>query len=89
MAGSLDGKVALVTGAGRNIGRAIALRLARDGATVVVNGRADQAAIEAVAARDPRAGRQGHRRLADVSDPAAVARWRGGGGGLGRRRHPV
>ena len=50
MAGSLDGKVALVTGAGRNIGRAIALRLAQDGAAVVVNGRADQAAIEAVAA---------------------------------------
>jgi 3-oxoacyl-[acyl-carrier protein] reductase len=49
MAGTLAGKVALVTGAGRNIGRAIALTLARDGATVVVNGRSDAAAIEAVA----------------------------------------
>ncbi|MBM3679447.1 MAG: SDR family NAD(P)-dependent oxidoreductase, partial [Actinobacteria bacterium] len=32
----LDGQTAIVTGAGRGIGRAIALRLARDGARVVV-----------------------------------------------------
>jgi 3-oxoacyl-[acyl-carrier protein] reductase len=74
MAGSLDGKVALVTGAGRNIGRAIALRLAQDGAAVVVNGRADQAAIEAVADEIRALGGQAMTCLADVSDQAAVAR---------------
>lgn len=46
--GALSGKVALVTGAGKNIGRAIALTLARDGAAVVVNGRSDVAAVDEV-----------------------------------------
>ncbi|MBB5688006.1 SDR family oxidoreductase [Roseomonas alkaliterrae] len=42
-------RTALVTGAGRNIGRAVALGLAQDGFNVVVNGSADRAACEAVA----------------------------------------
>jgi 3-oxoacyl-[acyl-carrier protein] reductase len=43
----LDERVALVTGSSRGIGRAIAVHLARRGATVVVHGR-DEAAVEAV-----------------------------------------
>ncbi len=73
MAGTLTGKVALVTGAGKNIGRAIALTLARDGATVVVNGRSDAAAIEAVASEIIAAGGQAMAVLGDVSQEAAVA----------------
>ncbi len=73
MAGALEGKVALVTGAGKNIGRAIALTLARDGATVVVNGRADVAAIEQVAGEIRAAGGRAVALLADVSQEAAVA----------------
>jgi 3-oxoacyl-[acyl-carrier protein] reductase len=70
---ALAGKVALVTGAGKNIGRAIALTLARAGATVLVNGRSDRAAIEAVAAEIVAAGGRAVPQLADVSDPDAVA----------------
>ncbi|MEQ8394252.1 SDR family NAD(P)-dependent oxidoreductase [Thalassobaculum sp.] len=74
MSSALNGKVALVTGAGRNIGRAIALRLAGDGATVVVNGRADRAAVDAVVAEITAAGGRAIGQIADVSDPSAVER---------------
>ena len=52
--GKLEGKVALVTGSGRNIGRATVLRLAGEGAHVVVNTRSNQQEAETVAreARD-------------------------------------
>ena len=73
MTGALDGKVVLVTGAGRNIGRAIALQLARDGATVVVNGRADLAGIEAVATEIIAMGGKAIAQLADIADQQSVA----------------
>ena len=51
MTGSLAGRVALVTGGGRGVGRGISMALAADGATVAVNYRRDaQAAEETVAA---------------------------------------
>jgi 3-oxoacyl-[acyl-carrier protein] reductase len=69
----LGGKVALVTGAGKNIGRAIALDLAAHGASVVINGRSDRAAIDDVVAEIKAAGGQAISCLADVSDAAATA----------------
>jgi 3-oxoacyl-[acyl-carrier protein] reductase len=68
----LSGKVALVTGAGRNIGRAIALELAAAGAGVVVNARLNRNEIDAVAREIKAAGGRSLALLADVTDPGAV-----------------
>jgi 3-oxoacyl-[acyl-carrier protein] reductase len=68
----LAGKVAIVTGAGRNIGRAIALYLAAAGASVVVNARSNQAEADAVVAEIKAAGGKAVAFLANVADPAAV-----------------
>ncbi len=68
----LSGKVALVTGAGRNIGRAIALELAAGGADVVVNVRSNREEAESVAREIEAAGGSAIAILADVTDPAAV-----------------
>lgn len=70
----LNGKVALVTGAGRNIGRAIALALARAGANVVVNVRQSEAEGRAVAAEIAAMGRTSLLCVADVTDRGAVDR---------------
>lgn len=70
----LDGKVALVTGSGRNIGRSIAESFAALGAKVVVNGHSDAAAIESVAQGIRDRGGEAAAVLADVSKDDDVAR---------------
>jgi 3-oxoacyl-[acyl-carrier protein] reductase len=71
---SLSGRVALVTGASRGIGRAIAPRLAGDGAAVVVNYVGNAAAAAEVAADVERAGGQALAVQADVGIAADVTR---------------
>jgi NAD(P)-dependent dehydrogenase (short-subunit alcohol dehydrogenase family) len=68
----LDGKVAFVTGAGRGIGKAIALELARSGADVAVNYLADRVKAEEVCEKVKRMGRQSIAIRADVADSSQV-----------------
>src|SRR5262245_43632201 len=82
MSQKLEGKVALVTGAGRGLGKAIASRLAKMGADLVVHDlRADTPrdfnegeSIEEVAEGIRRAGRRAAVVTADLTDPAAAKR---------------
>jgi 3-oxoacyl-[acyl-carrier protein] reductase len=68
----LAGKVAIVTGSARNIGRAIALALAEAGAAVVINARSRSAEAEAVAAELQRLGGRALVQPADIAVPAQV-----------------
>lgn len=70
--GRFDGKVALITGASRGIGRGIALHLAAEGADVVVNYFAHADEAQQVADEITRLGRRAFVWQADVADPAAV-----------------
>ena len=74
MAGNneLNGKVAIVTGAGRNIGRAIALALAADGASILVNARSNRAEADGVAREIEAAGGKAIVHIGDVGDAAQV-----------------
>jgi len=68
----LNGRVALVTGASRNIGRAIALSLAAGGASVVVNARNSLDEARNVVKEIESLGGRASVSLADVADEAAV-----------------
>ncbi len=71
--GKLDGKVAIVTGAGRGIGRAIVEAYVQEGASVTVTAAREQAELNQLAKQD------GSERvlalLADVTNPEALNRW--------------
>ncbi len=70
--GKLDGKVALITGASRGIGRGIALEFARQGAHIAVNYRRDAAAAAETVRAIEQLGSSARAFQADVSDWSAV-----------------
>lgn len=72
--GQLSGRVALVTGAARNIGRAIAHALAAEGAAVVVGARVDQAAADAVVNEILTSGGRAVAAIGDVAQEETAAR---------------
>ncbi|NOT26090.1 MAG: 3-oxoacyl-ACP reductase FabG [Acidobacteria bacterium] len=73
MKNELAGRVALVTGSARNIGRAIALSLAQGGASVMVTAKQAAAEAEAVAEEIRGFGGRAASMIADVGDPASAA----------------
>ena len=71
----LEGRVALVTGSARNVGRAIALELASAGARVVVNSRSSAHACAAVVQEIEALGGKAISVIADVTNEIDVARF--------------
>jgi 3-oxoacyl-[acyl-carrier protein] reductase len=74
MVNELAGKVAIVTGSARNIGRTTALELARAGAALVINARQSEDLCEEVAAEIVSAGGRALPFVADITDADAVER---------------
>jgi len=74
----LSGKVALITGAARNIGRATALALAAGGAAVAINTRSSREDAEKVAGEIRATGGQAEVFVADIADAGAVKTMVGG-----------
>ena len=72
-AAALAGRTAIVTGSGRNIGRANARALAEGGANVIVKGHRDRDAVDAVVHEIEQAGGRAHGLMADVSSHEQVA----------------
>ena len=70
----LRGKIALVTGAGQNIGRSIALDLAASGAIIIVNGRNDEGLVLDTVKEIEKNGGRAKGVMADISDPDSVKR---------------
>jgi 3-oxoacyl-[acyl-carrier protein] reductase len=68
----LQDRVALVTGATRNVGRAIAIGLAREGAAVAVNGLANREGADETVAMIEKEGGKARTFMADISDPDQV-----------------
>lgn len=71
---SLKGRVAIVTGSGQNIGRAIALAYAGAGAKVVVNGHSSKEKVDSVVAEIKAAGGEAIGIMADVGNPDDIKR---------------
>ncbi len=69
-----EGRVVLITGAARNIGRAMAEMFAREGARVTLNARSSAHDVEGAAAAIAAAGGQALACIADITDPHAVKR---------------
>jgi len=72
---SIEGRVALVTGAAKRLGRAVALRLAEEGADVVIHYRSSAAEAQSAVAEIEKMGRRGFAIAADLSSVADIKRF--------------